>query len=74
MICVTCKTGTYKNGFTTVVLTKGESAIIIKQVPAEVCEQCGEYILSSDVTKKIILMANEAWSNGAEVEIRKYAA
>ena len=74
MTCLICKTGTYKSGFTTVVLTKGDSAIIIKQVPAEVCDQCGEYILSDEVTKKIMSMANEAWNKGSEVEIIKYAA
>ncbi len=74
MTCVVCKTGEYKAGFTTVVLTKGDSAIIIKQVPAEICGQCGEYILSSEVTRKVMAMANDAWNGGAEVEIRKYAA
>ncbi len=74
MTCVICKTGTYKSGVTTVVLTKDDSAIIIKGVPAEICDQCGEYILSSDITGKILSLANEAWKNGTEVEIRHFAA
>ena len=74
MTCVICKTGTYKPETTTVVFTKGDSAIIIKQVPAEICNQCGEYILSSEITKKVLAMANEAWKTGAEVEIRRFAA
>ena len=74
MTCVVCKTGTYKSGTTTVVQTKDDSAIIIKQVPAEICNQCGEYILSSEITKKVLAMANEAWKNGSEVEIRRFAA
>ncbi len=74
MTCAICKTGEYKDGYTTVVLTKNESTIIIKQVPAKVCDQCGEYILSSEITKNVLSMANEARHNGSEVEIRKYAA
>jgi len=74
MTCVICKTGEYKDGFTTVVLTRNDSAIIIKQVPAKVCDQCGEYILTNEITRKILEIANEAWHNGSEVEIRKYAA
>lgn len=74
MNCVVCKTGHYMDGFTTVVLTRKDSAIIIKQVPARVCQQCGEYILSAETTKKVLSIAEEAWSNGTEIEIRKYAA
>ena len=74
MICVMCKTGEYQAGQTTVVFTKGDSAVIIKGVPAMVCDQCGEYILSSEVSKRVLAMAEEAWSKGAEVEIRRFAA
>ncbi len=74
MTCVICKTGVYKHGYTTVVLTKDDSSVIIKGVPAQVCDQCGEYVLSSDISKKVLAIAHEAWSKGAEVEIRKFAA
>jgi YgiT-type zinc finger domain-containing protein len=74
MICVICKTGKYKNGLVTAALTKGEAAIIIKEVPAMVCDQCGEYVLSSEVTEKVMQIVNNALLNGAEVEIRRFAA
>ena len=74
MICAICKTGQYKEGLTTVVLTKNDSAVIIKQVPALVCDQCGEYILSNDITKQILSIAEEAYANGTELEIRRFVA
>ena len=74
MTCVVCKSGRYKEDFTTVVLTKGDSTVIIKQVPASVCDQGGEYILSKDVTKLVLAMADEAYKKGTEVEIRKFVA
>ena len=74
MTCVICKSGCYKDGFTIVVLTKGDSAIIIKQVPALVCDQCGEYILSKEITKQILAMAEEAYTKGTEVKIRRFVA
>jgi len=74
MICVICKTGQYKEGITTVVLTEGETAVIIKGVPAMICDQCGEYILTSDVTRKVLAMARESRNKGTEVEIRRFAA
>ncbi len=74
MICVICKTGHYKEGITTVVLTKDETTVIIKGVPAMVCDQCGEYVLASDITRKVLAMAREAQNKGTEVEIRRFAA
>jgi YgiT-type zinc finger domain-containing protein len=74
MICVTCKTGQYKEGQTTVILTIDETSVIIKEVPALVCDQCGEYILSSEITRHVLDIAREARSKGTEVEIRKFAA
>jgi len=74
MTCVICKSGAYKEGLTTVVLTKDDSVVIIKRVPALVCDQCGEYILSSEITKTVLDMAEEAYSKGTEVEVRPFVA
>jgi len=74
MTCVLCKSGIYKEDFTTVVLTKNDSVVIIKRVPALVCDQCGEYILSSDIMKIVLTMAEEAYNKGAEVEVRRFVA
>ena len=74
MTCVVCKTGNYEEGFTTVVLTKGDSVAVIKRVPALICDQCGEYILSGEISKIVLSMAQEAFSKGAEVEVRQFVA
>ena len=36
MKCIICKEGVYRRGLATVVFTKGEAAVIIKAVPAQV--------------------------------------
>ena len=74
MSCTICKCSELIKGFTNVVLNRSNSIIIIKDVPAEICENCGEYYLSSDMTKKIFKIAHDAIKKGAEVEIIKYAA
>jgi len=74
MKCLICKEGLYQDGFTTVFLTRGESSIIIKGVPARVCDQCGEYILDSATTRAVLAMAADAFDHGAEVEVRRFAA
>ncbi|MFB2917146.1 type II toxin-antitoxin system MqsA family antitoxin [Aerosakkonema funiforme] len=53
MKCVTCKHGETKPGLVTVTLERDESIVIIKKVPAEVCDNCGEYYLSDDVTTQV---------------------
>ncbi len=48
--------------------------MILKQVPAEVCTNCGEYYLSSEVTAQVLKRAELAVKSGAEVEILRFAA
>lgn len=54
MKCVICKQGETGPGLATVTLQRGESTIIFKQVPAEVCKNCGEYYLSQDIVIMLI--------------------
>jgi YgiT-type zinc finger domain-containing protein len=74
MKCLICKEGEYAPGFVTVVLTQKECTLIIKAVPAEVCKQCGEYTLDSATAKIVYAMVEDAFSNGTEIEIRRFVA
>jgi YgiT-type zinc finger domain-containing protein len=71
---VICKNGNTRPGKVNVVLQRDESTIIIKSVPADVCDNCGEYYLTEDVTGQIMERAEEAVKKGAEVEILRFAA
>ena len=73
MKCFLCKNGETKKGFTTVTLNRNET-IILKNVPAEICDNCGEYYLSEEVTKKIFKLADDAIKRNTEIEILKYVA
>lgn len=72
MLCVICKHGTTKPGLVTVTLQRDECTVILKGVPAEVCDNCGEYYLSDTVTERILERAERAITNGAEIEILRY--
>ena len=74
MKCVLCKHGETRPGKVTVSLQRGETTVIVKDVPAEVCENCGEYYLSESVTEQLLQKREEAVRKGAEVEIYRYAA
>ncbi len=74
MTCTLCRHGETRPCRVTVVLDRGETTVILKEVPGDVCENCGEYYLSEAVTSQILERAEAAIRNGAEVEILRYAA
>lgn len=74
MKCVICKHGETKPGLVTVTLERDECIIVLKKVPAEICNNCGEYYLSNAVTEQVLEKAELAINNGAELEIIRYAA
>jgi len=74
MKCTFCKHGTIKPGNVIVTLSRGNTVVVIKNVPAEVCENCSEYFLSEKTTEEVLSWADDAVKKGAEVEILRYAA
>ncbi len=74
MKCVMCRHGDTRPGTVTVTLERGNSVIVIKEVPAEVCQQCGEYYLDEATTAHVMKLAEEAVQRRAEIEILRYAA
>ena len=74
MQCVICKQGEMQSGTATVTLERGDTTVVIKGVPAEICENCGEYYLSEEMTDRVLAMAEEAVAHGAEIEVLRFAA
>jgi len=72
MKCMICKHGETKQGTTTVTLEKGGSTIVFKEVPAYICDNCGEKYIDNSVTKDLLKKAREIVETGVEVDIRKY--
>jgi len=74
MTCAVCKIGETKPGEVTLLLERGESIIIIKDVPAHICENCGERYFDADVTREVMQRAEEAVQKGAELEVLRMVA
>ena len=72
MKCVICKHGVTFDGFTTITLEKNSSTIVFKDVPALVCDNCGEKYLDDNISKELLDNANQIISNGVEVDIRTF--
>lgn len=69
MECTICKVGNTERGLVTVTLERGETIVLIKKVPAQVCQNCGHYFLDSETTKLVLDRGNDAISKGSELEI-----
>lgn len=74
MKCVICGQGEMRPGTATVVLDHEGHAVIVKQVPAQVCENCGEEYVDEAADAAALDGAERAVRDGAEVVIREYAA
>lgn len=74
MKCALCKHGETRPGEVTVILQRAQSTVIVKGVPADVCENCGEYYLADDIADRVLAAAEESVAKGTEVEIRRFAA
>ena len=74
MRCVLCKHGETAQGFTTLTLTRDAMTLVVKDVPASVCNNCGEEYVDSETTTHLLHVAESAAKNGVQVEVRNYTA
>lgn len=74
MKCVICKQGELEPGKVTVTLERKGSTLVFKGVPAQVCPNCGEEYVAEDVSAKLLQRADELAKDGAQVDVREYAA
>jgi len=74
MKCVICKKGETKPGQITVTLERRNTTLIVKNVPARVCANCGEEYVEEAITEKLLHTAEEASRAGVQIDIREYLA
>ena len=71
MKCFFCK-GNLVDGTTTFMSEIDGCAIIIKNVPAQICSQCGEASFSDEVAKKLEKIVDSLRTSITEVAIADY--
>jgi len=67
-----CK-GHLNNKRTTFMVDIGNCIIIVKNVPSQVCGQCGEVSYSNDVTKQLEGVVNSLRQSITEIAVINYA-
>jgi YgiT-type zinc finger domain-containing protein len=74
MKCAICKNGETDPQKITVTLERNGTTLVIKDVPAEVCTNCGEEYVSAQTNKELLQRAESSIAKGAELELLKFAA
>jgi YgiT-type zinc finger domain-containing protein len=73
MKCVICKHGETRPGKTTVTLERGGVTLVVKSVPARICDNCGEAYVDEEITRQLVGTAEEALRAGIQVDVREFA-
>jgi YgiT-type zinc finger domain-containing protein len=74
MKCLICKHGETQPGKTTVTIERGGATLVVKGVPAKICDNCGEAYVDEEISRQLLDTANEALRAGVQVDIREFAA
>jgi YgiT-type zinc finger domain-containing protein len=61
-----------KPGTTTVTLERGDTTLVIKEVPALVCDTCNEGYTNGPTTDRVLAIGEQAAAQGVEVDVRRY--
>jgi len=73
MNCIVCHHGQTRPGTTTVTFHRDGQTVVVNEVPAEVCENCGEAYVAEDVTAQVLAIARDAREARAQVLVRDFA-
>lgn len=74
MKCTICKNGETEMKTTSISVNRGDSFFIYKNVPAEVCTNCGEQFFDESVATNILNSASESAKKGTILDIKEYRA
>lgn len=64
--------GTIEKGTTTYTADLDFGLVVVRQVPAEVCNQCGEEWIDPEVASKLENTIDQAREKGTEIEVLSY--
>lgn len=73
MKCQICKQGDTRPDTTTVTLEADGATMVFKNVPADVCEICGEAYVDEKTTAQLLDRISDAREAGVEVDVRDWS-
>lgn len=73
MKCIICRHGELKPGITSLMFEKDGSTIVMKEVPVDVCDNCGEAYVPDNIAEKIMEQIEFAVRQGIIVDVRNFS-
>lgn len=70
--CRQCPEGTYEKGAVTETLERGDTVVVVKDVPALVCDVYGNSLLAAEEVERLQHILEQAVAQGIELQIRYY--
>lgn len=74
MKCVICRNGSTKSGTANLTIFRDAMTLVVKNIPADVCDNCGEEYVDEIVVARLEVLAEEASKAGVQVDVREYVA
>lgn len=74
MKCVVCKQADTRRGAATITLQRAGATFVVKEVPAQVCPNCGEEYVDAKVTAEVLRSTENLTRAGAQVDIRRFSS
>ena len=71
--CRICRHGKTRPGSVTAPLERNGMTIVFREVPALLCENCGEAFHDEAVTAALLKQAEQAAAAGVEIDVRRFA-
>jgi YgiT-type zinc finger domain-containing protein len=72
MICLICRQAELVEGLASIPFERGEFRLLIENVPASICPNCGEAVLEEDVAIQLLSEAEDVLNEGLIEDVRSY--
>lgn len=74
MTCPTCQNGQTARRTATKTLERGDTLVVVRHVPADVCDRCGAPLYSGAVVEKLLALLDEADRAGVTFQVREFSS
>ena len=72
--CPICRHGSLRAGTSDEVMTHAHTIVVVKGVPAEICDTCGESLSNEVVTERLLELVRDGHAHGIEVRVLAWNA
>ena len=67
MRCTACHVGETRTGVTNLGFQRGGAEVVVRDVPADICESCTEFFVDPTTSSQVIALAEDAIAHGWSV-------